>query len=239
MSLLQKYIKTLDKFDSIIPPKLAGVEVNRLDYLNGTIEIRPYMYRAMISNGEIYHYPPDINEMLRQSKCPGINDTLVWKLGENMSWHDECTSVFEMVSQKIYMSHPQTFFFSLNEVSDYYGGIPSNKITAPKYYSFVLQQELFGVYDPRIIDLEDETDSIKFNEFNNMAKFGSKDYPWTFGGLKKIGKQINNFIKTTKGDSTLFNEQVTQTKSNIIRKRKIVTEANLEKILEDLAVAYI
>lgn len=234
MNLLQKYINTLDKFDLIVPPKLAGIEVNYLDYLNGTIEVRPYTYRAMIANGEIYHYPPDINEMLRQSKCPGINDTLVWKLGENLLWSDECISVFEIVSEKINMSHPRTSFFSLDEVSNYYGGTPSDKITAPKYYSFVLQKELLKVYDPMKVDLEDETDSAKFTRLGTITKYGLNKYPWTFGGLTEMNDPINNNFIINDENNTFLTEQLNKTTTK--KKRKIVTEINIQKFFEDLTI---
>lgn len=162
---LNRYVKSLDIFDSILPPNLQGIEVHKKDDINGTIIVRPYDFKAWIKNGVIYNYPNYIDIALRQAKCPGGNDTLVNKfipcdqLQKVPLWRDACCPVFESV-QKSFSSYKR-IYFSLNVVEKELGK-PSRKIEDVEYYSFILKKKIL-----RVFNSNDKNDN---NNNNNNKK---------------------------------------------------------------------
>lgn len=149
---LNRYIKSLDIFDSILPPNLQGIEVHKKDDINGIIVVRPYDFKAWIKNGVIYNYPNYIDIALRQAKCPGSNDTLVNKFipydqfQKIPLWRDACCPVFGAV-EKSFSSYKR-IYFPLNVVEKELGK-PSRKIEDVDYYSFILKKKILKVFNEK------------------------------------------------------------------------------------------
>nr|BDV49996.1 MAG: wsv134-like protein [Porcellio scaber clopovirus] len=150
--ILQQYLKTLDIFESVLPSNLQGIEIYKKDNTNGTIQVRPYGFKAWIKSGVIYNYPNYIDISLRQAKCPGENDTLVNKFiphdpfQNGPLWRDACCPIFSSV-QKSFLNYKK-IHIPLEAVEKHLGK-PSRNIEEIEYYSFILEKKFLKVLNSK------------------------------------------------------------------------------------------